>query len=211
MGGVLSGVRKESAESSGLRSKKKFKTVRSFRKTKIGDVNDQYLKSKDNKDSGELRFSFLRQLVPMTPPRKTGDARKSCFLGKVGTAGLEKAVEVLDVLGSGVANLNSSGLISGTAIRGNKISVLAFEVANTITKGTSLMQSLSEENVNHVKQNIFNTEGVQCLVSTDVKVLQSIAASDKREELEIFCREVIRFGNLCKDPQWHNLDRFFSK
>ncbi|TYI27808.1 hypothetical protein ES332_A05G201500v1 [Gossypium tomentosum] len=41
--------------------------------------------------------------------------------------------------------------------------------------------------------------------------LQSIAAADKRDELDIFSREVIRFGDLCKDPQWHNLGRFFSK
>ncbi|KAL0360537.1 UNVERIFIED_CONTAM: protein PSK SIMULATOR 2 [Sesamum radiatum] len=41
--------------------------------------------------------------------------------------------------------------------------------------------------------------------------LLSIAAADKRDEFDVFSREVIRFGNLCKDPQWHNLDRFFSK
>jgi len=38
-----------------------------------------------------------------------------------------------------------------------------------------------------------------------------MAAADKREELEVFTKEVIRFGNRCKDPQWHNLDRYFEK
>lgn len=32
-----------------------------------------------------------------------------------------------------------------------------------------------------------------------------------REELKVFSREVVRFGNRCKDPQWHNLDRYFEK
>jgi hypothetical protein len=32
-----------------------------------------------------------------------------------------------------------------------------------------------------------------------------------REELAIFSREVIRFGDLCKDPIWHNLGRYFDK
>jgi hypothetical protein len=32
-----------------------------------------------------------------------------------------------------------------------------------------------------------------------------------REELAVFSREVIRFGNLCKDPIWHNLGRYFDK
>lgn len=32
-----------------------------------------------------------------------------------------------------------------------------------------------------------------------------------REELSVFSGEVVRFGNRCKDPQWHNLDRYFEK
>ena len=32
-----------------------------------------------------------------------------------------------------------------------------------------------------------------------------------REELAILSREVIRFGDLCKDPIWHNLGRYFEK
>ena len=32
-----------------------------------------------------------------------------------------------------------------------------------------------------------------------------------REELKVFSGEVVRFGNRCKDPQWHNLDRYLEK
>nr|CAB3487082.1 unnamed protein product [Digitaria exilis] len=35
--------------------------------------------------------------------------------------------------------------------------------------------------------------------------------SFRMEELKIFSQEVVRFGNRCKDPQWHNLDRYFFK
>nr|GEV11454.1 hypothetical protein [Tanacetum cinerariifolium] len=92
-------------------------------------------------------------------------------------------LEVLDTLGSSMTNLN----------------------------GSNLMQSLSEENIQILKKEILHSEGVQLLVSTDTKELLRIAASDKREELEVFSREVVRFGDMCKDPQWHNLDRFFAR
>ncbi|PWZ25360.1 Receptor-like protein 12 [Zea mays] len=48
-------------------------------------------------------------------------------------------------------------------------------------------------------------------ISKDFDELLKMAAADKREELEVFTKEVIRFGNYCKDPQWHNLDRYFEK
>lgn len=38
-----------------------------------------------------------------------------------------------------------------------------------------------------------------------------LAIGVNREELKIFSGEVVRFGNRCKDPQWHNLDRYFEK
>ncbi|CAA3012679.1 Hypothetical predicted protein [Olea europaea subsp. europaea] len=135
----------------------------------------------------------------------------SSFLGKAGIVGFEKAVEVLDTLGSSVTNLNFGGFTSGVASRGNKISILAFEVANTIAKGANLVQSLSEENIHFLHKEILHSEGVQRLVSTDMNELLRMAAADKREEFDVFSREVIRFGNLCKDAQFHNLDRFFSK
>ncbi|XP_062179725.1 protein PSK SIMULATOR 1-like isoform X2 [Phragmites australis] len=136
----------------------------------------------------------------------------SSILGRASTVGLEKAVEVLDTLGSSMTSLNaSSGFVSSAAAKGNKISMLAFEVANTIVKGCNLMRSLSKPSIKHLKEVVFHSEGVQQLISKDMDELLKIAAADKREELEVFSKEVVRFGNHCKDPQWHNLDRYFEK
>ncbi|MBA0721045.1 hypothetical protein Golax_008621, partial [Gossypium laxum] len=111
-----------------------------------------------------------------------------------------------------MTNLNlSSGFTSGVMTKGNKIAILAFEVANTIVKGANLMQSLSNENIRHLKEVVLPSEGVQNLISRDMDELLRIAAADKREELKVFSGEVVRFGNRCKDPQWHNLDRYFEK
>ncbi|KAI3745918.1 hypothetical protein L6452_08330 [Arctium lappa] len=172
--------------------------------------DDMYHRKTTSYDSGELFFSISRELKPSTPARVGASKAPhvSTFLGKAGSVGLE----VLDTLGSSMSNLNShSGFVSNTASRGNKVSILAFEVANTIVKGSNLMQSLSEENIQILKKEILHSEGVQLLVSTDMKELLSIAAADKREEFEVFSREVVRFGDMCKDPQWHNLDRFFVR
>lgn len=105
----------------------------------------------------------------------------SSFLGRAGMVGLERAVDVLDSLGSSMSNLNpNSGFLYGITSRGNKISILAFEVANTVVKGANLMQSLSEEDIQFLKKDILHSEGVQQLVSTDMNQLLSIAAADKR-------------------------------
>lgn len=136
----------------------------------------------------------------------------SSRLGRAGTAGLGKAVEVLDTLGSSMTNLNSgSGFISGTTTKGNEIGILSFEVANTIMKGSTLMQSLSKRSIRQLKEVVLPSDAVQNLVSEDMDELLRIFAADKREELKIFSGEVVRFGNHCKDPQWHELDRYFEK
>ncbi|XP_042939328.1 protein PSK SIMULATOR 2-like [Carya illinoinensis] len=93
---------------------------------------------------------------------------------------------------------------------GRKISILAFEVGITIAKGANLLQSLAEENIQVLRKEILHS-GVEQLVSTDTKDLLSFATADTRLEYEVFLRGVIRFGDLCKDPQWHNLGPYFSK
>ncbi|KAG6396273.1 hypothetical protein SASPL_142420 [Salvia splendens] len=134
------------------------------------------------------------------------------LLGRASSAGLGRAVEVLDSLGSSVSNLNiKGGFVSGSTNKSNELSILSFEVANTIVKGSSLMQSLSKQSIRQLEEIVLPEKGVQELISNDMDELFKIVASDKREELKVFTGEVIRFGNRCKEPQWHNLDRFFEK
>ncbi|XP_048557528.1 protein PSK SIMULATOR 1-like isoform X3 [Triticum urartu] len=108
--------------------------------------------------------------------------------------------------GSGLGAAGMAGTTKGT-----QISILAFEVANTILKGASVMQSLSEDSVTYFKQVVLPSEGVQNLISSDMGELMRIVANDRREELKVFSQEIVRFGNRCKNPQWHNLDRYFVK
>eukprot|EP00250_Pteridium_aquilinum_P004275 c14500_g1_i1 orf=231-2156(+) len=133
-------------------------------------------------------------------------------VGRAGAASLGKAVDALDTIGSSMTNFNKgSGFVPAATSKGNKIEILAFEVANTIAKGYALMQSLSKENVKLLKEEVLCSEGVQILVSADMTELLSIAATDKKKELMVFAKEVVRFGNQCRDPQWHHLDRYFDK
>ncbi|PKA57349.1 hypothetical protein AXF42_Ash013536 [Apostasia shenzhenica] len=143
---------------------------------------------------------------------KSGTQKVSEVINRAGTLSFGMAVDALDTLGSSMTSLSlNGGFSSGVVTKGNKISILAFEVANTIVKGANLMHSLSEENIKNLKEVVLPSEAVQHLVSNDMDELLKIAAADKREELKVFCGEVVRFGNRCKDPQWHNLDRYFEK
>ena len=92
------------------------------------------------------------------------------------------AVQVLDTLSSSMSSLSpgGGGFVSGPAAKGNRVSILAFEVANTIVKGMSLMQSMSKENLKYLKETVLQSQGVQRLVSSDVDVLMRIAAADKK-------------------------------
>ncbi|CAI0435677.1 unnamed protein product [Linum tenue] len=139
--------------------------------------------------SGEFLLSVSRELKPSKPPvggdTPTKVTHKTSFLGRAGTMGLEKTLEVLDTLGSSISNLNGrSGFVTGIASRGNIISILTFEVANTISKGVNLFQSLSEENVEFLKKEILHSQGVKRLISTDMKELPVIAVADKRLDSE---------------------------
>ncbi|XP_008781546.2 protein PSK SIMULATOR 1-like [Phoenix dactylifera] len=203
------------------REKSSLKTVPVAETMGKGLHEEPYLVPKEPQEPKESQLSRVLSLKSKSTKSKPAASGKitttkvsevSLLLGRAGTAGLGKAVEVLDTLGSSMTSLTpSGGFVSGVTTKGNKISILAFEVANTIVKGANLMQSLSKENIKYLKEAVLPSEGVQHLVSKDMDELLRIAAADKREELRVFSGEIIRFGNRCKDPQWHNLDRYFAK
>ncbi|KAK9164474.1 hypothetical protein Syun_005376 [Stephania yunnanensis] len=154
---------------------------------------DHYRRNPHYYDSCEL--GLQPGLKPSTPARTVVAKvpQVGSLLGRAGIVSLERAVEVLDTLGSSMSNLNShSGFASGMASRGNKILILAFEVANTIVKGANLLQSLSEKNILLLKEEILHSEGVQRLVSTDMEELLRIAAADKRLDSDVTVHKLVR-------------------
>ena len=98
----------------------------------------------------------------------------------LGKAGLGKAKDVLDTLGSSMTDLSSGGFASGVATKGEELEILAFEVANTIVKSLNLIESLSKENIMHLKVTVLYSQGVQNLVSNDFDELLRLVAADKR-------------------------------
>ncbi|XP_050208251.1 protein PSK SIMULATOR 1 [Mercurialis annua] len=150
--------------------------------------------------------------IPRYPSLKSRSFRSITKVSEVSSRFGRASIEVLDTLGSSMTNLNSSNAFASTApTKGNELGILAFEVANTIVKGSTLMHSLSKWNIRHLRDAVLPSQGVQNLISKDVDELMTIVEADKREELKIFLGEVVRFGNGCKDPQWHDLDRYFEK
>lgn len=110
----------------------------------------------------------------------------SSRLGRAGSAGLGKAVQVLDTLGSSMTNLNSGpGFASAAPAKGNEIAIISFEIANTIVKGFNLMQSLSKRSMRQLKEMVLVSQGVQHLVSKDMDELLRIVAADKRWKLNL--------------------------
>ncbi|CAN8256830.1 unnamed protein product [Cochlearia groenlandica] len=157
--------------------------------------------------------------LPIVPSQKIRSAKSTqTAVSKVteasmlfGKAGFGKAKDVLDTLGSSMTDLSSGGFTSGVANKGSELGILAFEVANTIVKSSNLIESLSKRNIKHLKETVLSSEGVQNLVSNDFDELLRLVAADKRQELQVFSGEVVRFGNRSKDIQWHNLQRYFDR
>jgi hypothetical protein len=190
------------------------------------NAHHQHVNTTNSEERGSRLSRMLSARASSVRSKTTNAAKKGAsmmseVLRGAGSVSLGKAVEALDALGSSMTNLNpgrsggfgSGGGGGGSLKRSNnkKIGILAFEVANTIVKGYNLKQSLDKEAIKVLKDQILCSKSVQVLVSTDMKELMCIAAADKRDELKIFAGEVIRFGNHCRDPQWHQLDRVFDR
>ncbi|XP_023546943.1 uncharacterized protein LOC111805888 [Cucurbita pepo subsp. pepo] len=199
MGGVCSnGIDKDYFESEKITQTSEDRKGNSCLNSEAIDPNEMQQRSRSG---GTLLLS---------PPSKTGSNKVAPVNSQAGSRG--RAIDLLKTIGNSVSNLHmNGGFFTGMASNGREISILAFEVANTISKVANLSQSLSEENIQLLKEELLQSEGIKQLVSTSSEELLSIAAADKRQEFDVLLREVIRFGKQCKDPQWHNLDQYFSR
>ncbi|KAF8711146.1 hypothetical protein HU200_029154 [Digitaria exilis] len=78
---------------------------------------------------------------------------------------------------SKTANTSSAFTFSG---KGTKAPILAFQIANTVVKGSCLMNTVSKQNIQHLKEGVLRSKGVRLLISEDYSQLLHLVQADIR-------------------------------
>lgn len=61
-----------------------------------------------------------------------------------------------------------------------RIEVMGFEVANTVVRSIRLRQQLQQRDLEALRKDVIQSEGIQTLVSSDEDYVWFLAGSDKR-------------------------------
>lgn len=80
------------------------------------------------------------------------------------------------------------------------IGVLAFEVANLMSKLIQLWHSLCDEEIIRIRTEVITLEGVRKVVSNDDGFLLGLACAEKLDNLTVLAGAVARLGKKCQDP-----------
>eukprot|EP00246_Nothoceros_aenigmaticus_P013593 TRINITY_DN4763_c0_g1_i1.p1 TRINITY_DN4763_c0_g1~~TRINITY_DN4763_c0_g1_i1.p1 ORF type:complete len:606 (-),score=102.69 TRINITY_DN4763_c0_g1_i1:684-2501(-) len=87
-----------------------------------------------------------------------------------------------------------------------KIGILAFEVANVMSKALQLWQSLSEHEILRLRTEVIKAEGVLSLVSDNEALLLSLACEEKLQDLTAVACAVARLGARCQEAALHRFE-----
>ncbi|GER25511.1 hypothetical protein STAS_01097 [Striga asiatica] len=90
------------------------------------------------------------------------------------------------------------------------LGILAFEVANVMSKIIHLHKSLSENEILTLKTNIFSSEGVKTLISSDEKQLLELALEEKLDDLNSVASVVSRLGKKCTLPALQGFEHVYG-
>uniref|UniRef100_A0A7N0UUM9 DUF668 domain-containing protein n=1 Tax=Kalanchoe fedtschenkoi TaxID=63787 RepID=A0A7N0UUM9_KALFE len=90
------------------------------------------------------------------------------------------------------------------------IGILSFEVANVISKTIYLHNSLTDQEMNKLKNDIFKSEAVRKLVSNDESYLMELALAEKLEEFDRVTSVVSRLGKKCKEPALQGFEHVYG-
>lgn len=80
------------------------------------------------------------------------------------------------------------------------IGVLAFEVANLMSKLIQLWHSLCDEEIIRIRTEVITLEGVRKVVSNEDGFLLGLACAEKLDNLTVLAGAVARLGKKCQDP-----------
>lgn len=90
------------------------------------------------------------------------------------------------------------------------IGVLAFEVANLMSKLVHLWQSLADKQVKKMRELISGSVGIKKLVSDDEDYVVRLISAEMIDNLGNVARAVVRLGKKCLDPSLNNLEKVFD-
>lgn len=91
-----------------------------------------------------------------------------------------------------------------------RIEILAFEVANVMSKAVQLWQSLSEQEILRLTTEVVKSEGVLNLVSDNESVLLSLACMEKLQDLTSVAFAVARLGKRCHEPALLGFEHIYN-
>ncbi|XP_050218961.1 protein PSK SIMULATOR 1 [Mercurialis annua] len=92
----------------------------------------------------------------------------------------------------------------------NTIGILSFEVANVMSKTVHLYKSLTHSEVSRLKLDIFKSQGVNNLVSTDETYLLQLALAEKLDDLNRVATIVSRLGKKCAEPALQGFEHVYG-
>lgn len=90
------------------------------------------------------------------------------------------------------------------------IGILSFEVANIMSKTIHLHRSLSDTEISKLKSEVFRSEGVRNLVSSDENHLLDLAVSEKLDDLSRVASVVSRLGKKCNEPALQGFEHVYE-
>ncbi|XP_068667624.1 protein PSK SIMULATOR 1-like [Aristolochia californica] len=90
------------------------------------------------------------------------------------------------------------------------IGILAFETAKTMSRLVSLYKSLSDAEIQKLREDVIQSEGVHYLNSVDPGFLLHLACAEKIEDLDRISLMVSRLGKKCREPTLQGFDSIYS-
>ncbi|KAH6829486.1 hypothetical protein C2S53_015983 [Perilla frutescens var. hirtella] len=94
--------------------------------------------------------------------------------------------------------------------KSQRLRILAFETAKTMSKLISLYKSLSDDEIFHLKTHIIKSKGVSYLTSMDKEFLLSLACAERIEDLDRAAAAISRLGKKCCDPWLNQFDLVYA-
>ncbi|KAF6137739.1 hypothetical protein GIB67_040447 [Kingdonia uniflora] len=120
--------------------------------------------------------------------------------------------EIGNRVGSGIKRslTNNDTNNNNNVFRQEKLNILAFETAKTMSRLVSLQKSLSDNELLKLRKCIIKSEGVSYLTSKDEEVLLKLACTEKMEDLDLAAIAVARLGKRCSDPSLNDFETMYE-